>query len=172
MTLPSKKTNCRNPTWWRDVKLLQRRGQFIPGGHFCQRWHGVSRVSRSNYSTYAHVVNAIESPRTLRGWRFGWRLWSSRQNTPRHDHFHITVLSYTCFPVEHHGPLKTSIIMMHLLPFSSNVESERRFSWVWYDTVQFGSRSLLAIVRTVLQLPLIEVGNAMRAYCYSTASYP
>ncbi len=25
---------------------------------------------------------------------------------------------------------------------------------------------------TLLQLPLIEVGNAMRAYCYSIASYP
>ncbi len=25
---------------------------------------------------------------------------------------------------------------------------------------------------TLLQLPLIEVGNAMKAYCYSTASYP
>ncbi len=25
---------------------------------------------------------------------------------------------------------------------------------------------------SLLQLPLIEVGNAMRAYCYSTASYP
>ncbi len=25
---------------------------------------------------------------------------------------------------------------------------------------------------TLLQLPLIEVGNAMRAYSYSTASYP
>ncbi len=25
---------------------------------------------------------------------------------------------------------------------------------------------------TLLELPLIEVGNAMRAYCYSTASYP
>ncbi len=25
---------------------------------------------------------------------------------------------------------------------------------------------------TLLQLPLIEVGNAVRAYCYSIASYP
>ncbi len=29
-----------------------------------------------------------------------------------------------------------------------------------------------AYLLTLLQLPLIEVGNAMRAYCYSTASYP
>ncbi len=33
-------------------------------------------------------------------------------------------------------------------------------------------RSRTTYVLTLLQLPLIEVGNAMRAYCYSTASYP
>ncbi len=34
------------------------------------------------------------------------------------------------------------------------------FAFMWYTTA------------TLLQLPLIEVGNAVRADCYSIASYP
>ncbi len=34
------------------------------------------------------------------------------------------------------------------------------------------SAVLLLYYFTLLQLPLTEVGNAVRAYCYSIASYP
>ncbi len=33
-------------------------------------------------------------------------------------------------------------------------------------------RAAVTYLLTLLQLPLIEVGNAVRAYCYSIASYP